>query len=284
MVFFCEAGTYSGGSGTQGDPYEIAKAADLIELGGTTGDYSCYFELTANIDMSGHSFSAAVIAPDTVEGDGFDGTVFSGNFNGKGKTISNLTITASGYYGGLFGLTNSSAKISNLGILSSTVSSGNMTGILVGANNCQILNCYVDGNCMVSGTEMIGGLVGRNAGDLLMCYSNADVSGNSSIGGLAGYSEASMINCHTDATVNATGDMVGGLVGNNNGNLSNCYSQGTTNGNWAGGGLIGYNSSGFIYNCYSTGTTGGFNSIGGLIGHVSGGSIVSDCYSSGGGA
>ena len=34
---------YSGGSGTEADPYQIASAADLIELGNTTADYSIMY-------------------------------------------------------------------------------------------------------------------------------------------------------------------------------------------------------------------------------------------------
>ena len=54
--------SYSGGSGTEDDPYQIATAADLIELGNDPCNYDKYFILTADIDLSGYSFNRPVIA------------------------------------------------------------------------------------------------------------------------------------------------------------------------------------------------------------------------------
>jgi hypothetical protein len=42
---------YSGGNGVAQDPYRIATVVDLITLGGTPGDYSKRFVLTADIDL-----------------------------------------------------------------------------------------------------------------------------------------------------------------------------------------------------------------------------------------
>lgn len=33
-----QAGTYSGGTGTSGDPYQIANLANFVELSGTSAD------------------------------------------------------------------------------------------------------------------------------------------------------------------------------------------------------------------------------------------------------
>ncbi len=46
-----EAPPYSGGSGTSGDPYQIANTDDLIELSNTSDDWGDYFIQTANIDF-----------------------------------------------------------------------------------------------------------------------------------------------------------------------------------------------------------------------------------------
>lgn len=48
------AGTYGGGSGTQGDPYIIATPSHLSELSTTTADWASgkYFNQTANITLS----------------------------------------------------------------------------------------------------------------------------------------------------------------------------------------------------------------------------------------
>ena len=85
-------GTYSGGSGTTGDPYKIATKADLLALAANTADYGKCFILTADIDMEGQVFTTAIIAPDTVAGSGFSGTSFMGTFDGNGHKISYFTI------------------------------------------------------------------------------------------------------------------------------------------------------------------------------------------------
>ena len=53
---------YSGGTGTAGDPYRIWTPEDLIALGENTDDYGKSFVLTADIDMTGQSFTVAPIA------------------------------------------------------------------------------------------------------------------------------------------------------------------------------------------------------------------------------
>jgi hypothetical protein len=55
---------YSGGFGTETDPYQIATAYDLIALGQATEDYGKHFILTADIDLAGQTFTQAMIAPD----------------------------------------------------------------------------------------------------------------------------------------------------------------------------------------------------------------------------
>ena len=47
------AGSYAGGSGTSGDPYQISNLAELRRLSETVGDWQLkHFELTNNIDAS----------------------------------------------------------------------------------------------------------------------------------------------------------------------------------------------------------------------------------------
>jgi len=47
---------YSGGAGTSGAPYKIGTAADLLALGGNTGDYDASFVLTADINLASYNF------------------------------------------------------------------------------------------------------------------------------------------------------------------------------------------------------------------------------------
>ncbi len=59
------AGPYSGGQGTPDDPYQIATARDLVDLGETLDDYDKHFVLVADIDLLGRVFDRAVIAWNT---------------------------------------------------------------------------------------------------------------------------------------------------------------------------------------------------------------------------
>jgi hypothetical protein len=128
---------YSGGSGTAQDPYQIATAADLIALGETPADYDKHFVLTADIDLDpalpGRKvFDRAIIAPDTQATDWFQGTAFTGVFDGNGHTISHLTIKGNGRLG-LFGQFEPGAEVKNLGVVDVNITgSGYYVGGLVG--------------------------------------------------------------------------------------------------------------------------------------------------------
>ena len=107
---------YAGGSGTPEDPYQIATAQDLLELGDEPNDYDKHFILTADIDLSEYAFNQAVIAWDTEPNtEYFQGTEFSGSFDGKGYAISNLRVTGDACLG-LFGKIESQGEVSNLGL------------------------------------------------------------------------------------------------------------------------------------------------------------------------
>jgi hypothetical protein len=279
---------YSGGSGTSGDPYQIGSAADLLVLAANTGDYGANFILTADIDLTGHTFTTAVIARDTDNSNSdFDGPIFTGIFNGNGHTISNLTINTSDAgndFLGLFGYV-SNSQISNICMENVKITGGdnsNHLGGLVGFNySGAISNCHSTGD--VTGgynSWNLGGLVGWNYdGTINNCFSAGTVAGEVNsldLGGLAGSNhKGSIIGCFS--TVAVTGedesDIIGGLVGENHlGNISNCYSTGNVTGgnnSYNIGGLVGWNNGGSIMYCYSTGNiTYGSDSwsFGGLIG------------------
>jgi len=291
-LVFCSlssAFAYSGGSGTAGDPYQIATKADLLALAAATTDYSKYFILTANINMQGQVFTRAIIAADTSSSVGFQGTAFTGTFDGNGHKITNFTINGgSNYCLGLFGYIYTGGSVKNLGLENCTVSGGSgsyYAGGLVGFNyGGSISNCYSTG--VVSGYSYVGGLVGVNYynGSISNCYSTGAVSGGYDyVGGLVGYNYGggSIINCYSTGAVSGYYD-VGGLVGQNHSSISNCYSTGVVSGSgYSVGGLVGLNS-GSIINCYSTGTVSGSYYVGGLVGYnYGGGSSIINCYSMG---
>ena len=255
---------YGGGAGEPNDPYRIATAAHLIALGETATDYGKHFVLTADVDLDpnrpgGKVFDKAVIAPDTDPlNEDFQGTPFTGTFDGRGHRISRLTIKGGGYLG-LFGLLGRRgwlplAVVENLG-----VSDVNLVG--AGRN--------------------VGGLAGRTAGVVTRCHSTGAVSGESDVGGLAGRNLGTMIRCYSTSAVSNTDSYVGGLLGSNGGAVAQCYSAGNLSGGFHVGGLVGHND-GSVTQCYSTGAVGGLRSVGGLIGSNSdlyqGQGIVTLCF------
>jgi hypothetical protein len=271
--------SYSGGSGTTGAPYQIANKDDLLALAANTADYGKCFILTADINMEGQVFAAAIIAPDTVAGGYFDGTAFAGTFDGNDHKVTDFTINGGSYgYIGLFGYINSSGSVKNLGLKNFSFSSSSSdVGGVAGENDGSISNCYSMGT--VSGGPA-GGLIGENWGSVSKCYSTSTVSGYNCVGGLVGekngYSNIS--NCYSTGAVSGY-FAVGGLVGaDDGGSISNCYAMGSVSGSsgsqWVGG-LIGYNQGGSISNCYSTGAVSGSSYVGGLAGRIFyGGSIL----------
>jgi hypothetical protein len=276
---------YSGGSGTAEDPYQIADANDLLVLAADTSNYDKCFILTADIDMKGQVFTRAIIAADTNSSRwGFQGTDFTGIFDGNGLKITNFTINGgSNDCLGLFGQINSVGSVKNLGLENYSVSGDSYAGSLVGFNYGSISNCYSTG--AVSGSTDVGGMVGLNYGSISNCYSMGTVSGWAYVGGLLGENRGSISNCYSTGAVYGTSGAstyVGGLVGlNYSGSISNCYSTGAVSGDFDVGGLAGDNWD-TISNCYSTCTVSGYSgsyNVGGLVGQNF--DSISNCYSMG---
>jgi len=266
---------YSGGTGEPNDPYQIATAEDLMLLGESPEDYDKHFILTADIDLDPNLpgrkvFDRAIIAPDTnYAAWWFQGMSFTGIFDGKGHTISHLTITGEDFLG-LFGWVDTEAKVSNLSLEAVDINgSGNNIGGLAGVNYSSISSCYCTGT--ISGDEVVGGLVGdNNEGSITASYSTGTVSGSMGVGGLVGGNSSRIVGCYSTSTV--VGDSyLGGLAGRNYNRINYSYSNGTVSGNRVVGGFVGYNSS-TITDCFSTGLVEGDENVGGLVGRISGGS------------
>jgi len=191
---------YSGGTGEPNDPYQIATASDLIALGDSPEDYDRHFILTADIDLDPNLpgqkvFTKAVIAADTNDtAVWFQGTSFTGVFDGNGHTISHLTITG-GAYLGLFGRLASGDEVRDLGVVDVNITgSGECVGDLVGYNSVNIATSYSTGS--VSGTGQygsVGGLVGQNYyGYVTGCFWDIDTSGQATSASGIGKTTAEM--------------------------------------------------------------------------------------------
>jgi hypothetical protein len=270
------AGTYSGGSGTVEDPYQIGVPADWLELIATSADWDKSFVLIQDLDMAGIPMTS--VAP-------YNGNTappyFSGSIDGRGHSIQNVVIQE-----GLIGHASNTSIIQNLWIDNIQVTQGG--GGLAARCAGILTNCHVTGT--VSGARYVGGLVGWFNGNLLapgptqwgiMTYCSAAVmvNGTSEVGGLIGHDYGTRItSCYASGDVSGSSS-VGGLMGfSQNSVISNCYAAGAIKGSDSVGGLIGYQGS-TVWACYSTGKvvgTGG--NIGGLAGYKYSGQCISSYW------
>ncbi len=311
---------YSGGTGEPNDPYRIATAEDLNDIGNHEEDWDKHFILVNDVDLAGYTGTSFKIIGRYVNQFDPNNKPFTGVFEGNDHKIWNFTWDSKGRdYVGLFGYIDSvevgSGQIKNLGMenvdvnvatrlcvgglvgyshggtITNCYSTGGIIGKegvggLVGYNDGTITKCCSTANCYStaksSENSCVGGLVGNNGhGMISACYSTGSVIGNLYVGGLAGFNNDGRItNCCSSGSVSGTTD-VGGLVGSSGGTVSNCYSTGSVTGTGdIVGGLVGYNYYGTITNSYSIGGVSGSRYVGGLVGFGRYGGIT-DCYSTG---
>lgn len=223
-------------------------------------------KLTTDIDLTGRTYTTAIIAPDTSSSSGFQGTAFSGSFSGNWHTIYGLKITGDSSYSGLFGKIQSGIPntivIKSVYLTNPFISAIDEVGSLAGCLNGGIVRDCLVYNGTVIARYKGGGLIGFNESGLIenACFMGSvalpDLSGGHDIGGLIGRNNDQVNQCFAIADLNVLFD-AGGLVGWNEGVLSNCYSQGTLSGFRYIGGLIGVDSSAevllpAIQNCYTS--------------------------------
>ena len=267
---------YSGGTGEPNDPYRIATAEDLNDIGNHQEDWNKYFVLVNDVNLAQYTGTQFKIIGNYT-------TRFTGIFDGNDHKISNFKwFSMGGTYIGLFGCVGKGSQIKNMGMEDVDVNAVNedSVGGLVGFNSGTMTNCYSTGS--VSGDRWVGGLVGVNVGGIANCHSLASVLGKGGVGGPVAWNEwGTITNCCSVGSV--SGDStVGGVVGlNSGGMITTCFSSGSVSGNDGVGGLVGDNRySGTITGCYSTGSVSGKNCVGGLGGSNMGDKIA-DCYCTG---
>ncbi|MBN2040498.1 MAG: hypothetical protein JW864_10670 [Spirochaetes bacterium] len=276
--------------------YFIYTANDLDAVRGsalpqyTNWDLSDTYNLMADLDLSAYNWVPL--------GDGI--TPFTGTFEGNGHTISNLTITNTANYNGLFGyvnnITGTGGNIHSLQV-TGNVSGGYYTGGLAGyLINAAISECSFNGS--VTGTFYVGGLAGDVNGGIITGSNTSGSVENTGdyTGGLIGQNGGPVDDCHATGRVTGGGNYVGGLVGQNSANITGCIYANTTyaitstagaGANYIGG-LAGQHITGTISNSHATAdiiiTTGtNINYVGGFAGAASG--TINDtggaCYSTG---
>ena len=271
------------GSGTQADPYIIHDVNDLQAM---ENDLDAYYELANDIDASATSGWNA--------GAGFlpigqSSPYFSGHFDGKGYSITDLMVNRGDTDDvGLFGITKNDASIQNVKLINADITGDWHTGGLVGsALGYPVISASSVSGSIV-GADYVGGMIGFGGGNLVTSnsHSTASVSGGTNyVGGFVGYSKGNFNQCYATGAVISTGWWAGGFVGyDDRTTIDKSYATGNVNagdinGDSFAGGFVGW-ADGTHTNCYARGSV---TASGDYVGGYSGVSpnSMENCYSTG---
>ena len=254
IVQFSTTAQFSGGSGTENDPYTIETPAQFAQLAtyvnaGNQTYNNKHYKLMDDIDLSDYQAGAGWIPI----GNNSTGNQrrFKGVFDGDNKIITGLKINNNNLeYTGLFGYVEGGI-IKNVGVEDVQINGGTHTGAIAGyINNSTVTYCYSTGEVKnISKSTYTGGITGYSLqSNISYCYSNTAIDATSEgeyiqheprrqidIGGISGKMEYGNISkCYSLGiiTVKRIGDFpisarrgVGGIAGSLlYANLSNCYS------------------------------------------------------------
>ena len=232
--------TFSGGDGSQANPYIIGSATDFAQFAKNTTSknyYNTYFKLDVDINLNNK--------PWTPTGS------FAGAFDGQHHKITGLKVSIADSYVGLFSQIDArsgpNASLSNLhvsGDVENTKSEYDCAGGICGDNATGVIaNCSFSGS--VRGVGMVGGIAGECNGKIISCKSTASVFGKHA-GGIAGKNSSgkcSIYGCYNEGTIETDGGNAGGIYGKDDGfdfDIKGCYNIGTVQGKQGGGGSWSY--------------------------------------------
>lgn len=259
---------FSGGSGTEEDPFLISNVDDLYDI---STNLSAHYKLTRDLDLTewiqDESPKSGWNPIGTTE------NPFKGSFDGNGKTISGLYIKRNttnniGLFGYIAGLSTAHAKITNLTLQDANVSGNMYVGALAGrAIEVEFSGITLKQSIVIGQSEYVGGLFGyyynssseecsiQNIDIQELSLSNTSISSVRYIGFLTGYimtysQSFNVSNIAIDnSAISCTSNYVGALCGYfdsrvvtaANFNFSNIkLSNNTITGSQYVGGLIGH--------------------------------------------
>ena len=244
-----------------------------------------------NIDLSLQDINWTPIGTGTRSGSGYTGNAFKGTFDGRGFTISGLTIGATvsganvddayGLFGVIDGATVTNLTLANVHI---TVNGGECVGGVVGlmVNGSTVSNIEMDVGSGITAVRGLGGIVGRMtiSGTIKNCVNEASINGSgANVGGIVGAayytavgSEMYITNCKNYGAVTCTAGVAGGIAGLSAANVSGCENHAviTGNGTDVAGIVAEQQNAGSVTNCVNnadiTNTNSGAYGTGGIVG------------------
>ncbi len=192
----------------------------------------------------------------------FTTTVFTGELDGNGHTIKNITKNlATEDINKIAMFYSNKGTIKNLTIENINVTSDKETsypeGIIAQINEGIIENCTVSGNVTITSegfNNCVGGIVGNLFGGTIKnCVNRVNITCKSgTVGGISVYRAGGTIENCTNAG-NLVGDTVNGICMSYEGTLANCTNIGNITASNIGSGMVTYNQ-GHILNCQNHGT------------------------------
>lgn len=245
--------TYSGGEGSEYNPFRISTAKDLAQLAANVNagyNSDKYFSLTKNINLNEKEW--------TPIGSSYEKS-FKGTFDGNGYSVTGLSINSKQQYLGFFGDIEQ-GTVKNLNVTGNIISDfynngyGCVGGIAGTAYASYIIGCSYSGSVTsINYNTRTGGICGSVSGYVIGCYNTGKVEStdkNSAYcGGIAGTtgSNSGIIGCYNTGNVTGTnGTKVGGIVAFNQAKVRGCYNTGTVTGVTYSdaycGGILGSNS------------------------------------------
>lgn len=293
------------GNGTSQSPYQIGSVEDWKKFADYTTFSSGkeeYFKLMADIDFTGKECPMACEQ------------AFKGILLGNGKSIKGFVITTGEDTVGIMRRLDTGARIENLTLSGSIITSGRCAAILAGKANGTYLNSVTIGSPSehsaltslypakaVSDFTSTAGVVGYlDYGCIFDNVSNyADVTAQSGgVGGLAGQGRSghSFTNCYNYGTIKISStptvksQCIGGLIGAlHPSRFIDCQNKGEVTGDTNTeyiAGLVGQAQSGtgdsgdFLFsNCQNRAPITGRGNVGGIIGtNSAGGTSTCKCY------
>ena len=234
---------------------DIAGIDANAPAGGDAGSYALATDVAGTGAPGAPQFTSALV--------GAGDRAFTGMFEGLGHTVTDLTIsdltnTYVGLFGGAFG-----ATVRDIGLVGGSVNgrAAAAVGALIGDNEGLMVNAY-SGAAVTDGRAFsyAGGLAGENGGTILDSFATGAVTGgaNGEAGGLVGDSGGSIIQAFATGavTVGMNGE-AGGLLGAGDGSISQGYATGAVSGGPGAtiGGLVG------VVELSATVTGGAFDSV-----------------------
>ena len=258
---------FSGGSGTQADPYQLAIPKDMSELAGFVNSGISfsrkYFKLMADITLPADwtPIGCKINPKNTGIEAGKNLYAFSGTIDGaKADSTGNYTLTVPNGGLPLLGYVKG-ATVKNLNLAGERIDGyglvNNFEGVGLSGTAITIENVTIK-----AGTKIVkSGLLGANMTENPYAGVSADFV-------------ASIKNCTIEAgaVIGCDGDqnMIGGFAGRMQGTIENCKNYGTVKGKNIVGGIIGTRDNALktctVKNCGFYGSIIGEENIGGIVG------------------